>query len=69
MKKNISALDKTFRISVAIAIIALYFLNTISGIIAVVLLIIAAIFIVTSLVNFCPLYKLLGVSNFNNDEQ
>ncbi len=62
MKKNMSTADRIVRILAAIAVAILYFTNAISGTIAIVLLSIAVIFIITSLVNFCPLYQVLGIS-------
>jgi hypothetical protein len=56
MKKNMGGLDRTLRILVAIAIIVLYYENMISGALAIILLVVASIFILTSFVSFCPLY-------------
>jgi hypothetical protein len=60
--KNMSSLDRIIRLIVAAAIAVLYFTGVISGAWAIVLGIIAVIFVVTSLIGFCPLYKLFGVS-------
>jgi len=54
--------DKVIRIMVAVIILILYFTQVISGTLAVILLILAGIFVVTSLLGFCPLYLLLGLS-------
>lgn len=62
MKKNMGAIDKGLRIAVAVVIAILYFTNVISGTLAIVLLIFAGIFILTSLISFCPLYPLLGIN-------
>jgi len=62
MKKNMGSTDKIVRILVAVAVIALYFGNLISGIAAIVLLILAGIFILTSFMSFCPLYLPFGIS-------
>jgi hypothetical protein len=56
MKQNMGNLDKAVRILVAIIIAVLYFTHIISGTIAIVLLVLAAVFILTSLVGTCPLY-------------
>lgn len=56
MKKNMGTLDRVLRIAAALAVIALYFTPVISGTIAIMLLVIAGIFIVTGFVSFCPLY-------------
>ena len=55
-------LDKSIRIIVAVIIASLYFTKVISGTFAIVLLIFAAIFIVTSFISFCPLYTVIGLN-------
>jgi hypothetical protein len=62
MKKNMGTIDKVVRILVAIVIAGLYFANMISGTVAIVLLIFAGIFILTSFMSFCPLYLPFGIS-------
>lgn len=62
MKKNMGTIDKVVRILIAIVIIVLYFVNVISGTLAIVLLILSAIFILTSLISFCPLYLPFGIN-------
>jgi len=63
MKKNMGNKDKTIRTVLAAIIAALYFTGTVEGTFALVLLIVAIIFAVTSLINFCPLYKLIGINS------
>lgn len=62
MKKNMSNVDKGIRILIAVVIAALYYFNTISGTLAYILMAVAIILLITSLVNFCPLYRVLGIS-------
>ena len=62
MKKNMSNLDKGIRVIIAIAVALLYYLNIIEGTLAYILMAVAIIFLVTSLINFCPLYRILGIS-------
>ncbi len=62
MTKNMGTLDKALRIVAAVVIIALYFTNVISGVLAIVLLVFAGVFILTSLISTCPLYPLLGMN-------
>lgn len=62
MTKNMSNLDRGLRFIVAAIVAILYFTNIISGTTAIVLGVIAVIFAATSLVSFCPLYRLIGVS-------
>jgi hypothetical protein len=60
MKTNISILNRVVRIIIAIGVLVLYSLNMLSGTLAIVLLIVSSVFILTSLVGFCPIYWLLG---------
>jgi uncharacterized membrane protein len=62
MKKNMGTIDVIIRLVIAALLIILYFTHVISGILGIVLLIIAAIFILTSIFNICPLYLLFGIS-------
>ncbi len=62
MKKNMGMVDKLIRFIVAISIAVVYYLNLMSGTLAMVLLIFAVIFVLTSFVSFCPIYRLIGVS-------
>lgn len=63
MKSNIGIIDKVFRIVVASVIAILYFTNQISGTTALILGILAVIFILTSLIGTCPIYLALGLSS------
>jgi len=62
MKKNMGSTDRFLRIILAIVVAILYFTKTIDGMVALVLMIFAVIFLLTSLVSFCPLYTLLGIN-------
>jgi len=62
MKANMSLADRVIRIAAVIVIAVLYFTDQISGTLAIILGIVAAIFVLTSLVSFCPLYRLFGIS-------
>ena len=62
MKKNMGTVDKTIRIFVAAIVALLYFTGFISGTLAIVLLVFAVIFVVTSFISFCPLYPILGIN-------
>jgi Protein of unknown function (DUF2892) len=60
MKKNMGMLDKKIRLAVAVLLAGLYFTNTITGTLALVAVIVAAVFALTSVISFCPLYTLFG---------
>ncbi|MFN0292750.1 YgaP family membrane protein [Pedobacter helvus] len=64
MKKNMGTVDKVIRILVAVFIGVLYFTNVISGTLAIILGILAVVFVLTSFISFCPLYLPFGISTF-----
>ncbi len=59
---NESNLDRIIRVILAAVIAVLYFTGVVTGTWGIVLLVIGAILLITGLVGFCPLYKLLGIS-------
>jgi len=61
MKKNMGSIDRAVRIAMAAAIGVLYFSGVISGLTATVLLVIAAVFLVTGFIRICPLYLPFGI--------
>lgn len=67
MKKNMGGADKIIRIIIAAIIAILYFTNVISGTLGIVLLILAGIFVLTSMVSFCPLYLPFGIHTNKKD--
>jgi hypothetical protein len=62
MKSNMGTLDKGIRILLAMIIAGAYYNEEISGTTAVVLLAIAAIFILSSFLNYCPIYSIFKIS-------
>ncbi len=60
MKKNMGSADRIIRISIAAIVAVLYFTGTITGTVGAVLLVLGGIFLVTSLVSFCPIYAIFG---------
>ena len=62
MKKNMGTIDIVIRLLIAVLLLVLYFTHVISGTLAIILLIFAGIFILTSLLSFCPLYFPFGIS-------
>jgi hypothetical protein len=62
MKPNMGTIDKVARIFAAVVILFLYLNDQISGTAAVILLVLAGIFILTSFLSFCPLYFPFGIS-------
>ncbi|HEX3079254.1 MAG TPA: DUF2892 domain-containing protein [Puia sp.] len=68
MKKNMGSTDRGIRILLAIIMGGLYFTNIVTGVLGVVLLVLAVVFLLTSFVSFCPLYTLFGF-NTNKTKQ
>jgi len=62
MKANISPTDKAIRVLSAAIIAILYYYDIISGLLAYLLMGIAIILLITSLLNFCPVYKILNIN-------
>jgi len=60
--------DKVIRVLVAVIIVVLYFTHVVSGTLAVILLILAGVFVVTSLLGICPLYLPFGLSTRKKEE-
>jgi len=61
MKPNMGSTDRILRIIIAAVIAILYFTGTIEGTLGLVLLILAGVFVLTSLISFCPLYAPFGI--------
>lgn len=62
MKKNMGTIDKTIRIIIGFVIFGLYFADIITGTLAIILIILAGIFLLTSVLSFCPLYVPFGIN-------
>ena len=62
MKTNMGGLDRTLRVLIAIGIAVLYYIGAISGTLALVLGVVALVFLITSAIGFCPLYTLFRLS-------
>ena len=62
LRKNMGTMDRTIRLTLAAIIAILYFTGHLTGLPAIILGILAVIFVVTSIVAFCPLYAPLGLS-------
>ncbi len=56
MPKNMGTVDRVVRAVFAVAVAILYFTGTISGTVAIILGVLALVFLATSLVGTCPLY-------------
>lgn len=66
MKRNMGIADRALRTVSALIIGYLWWTGTISGAVGVGLAILAVVFLLTSVVSFCPLYRPLGLSTCGN---
>jgi len=62
MKANMGSTDRIIRVLIAAVFAVLYFTGTVTGTVGLVLLVLGAVFLLTSVVSFCPLYAPFGIS-------
>lgn len=62
MKKNMGTTDKIIRVIIAAIILALYLTNIITGTLGIILIILAVVFVFTSIISVCPIYSVFGIS-------
>lgn len=62
MRKNMGTGDRAIRIALAAVFAYLYFGNIVTGTFGIILAIVGGVFLLTSLVGFCPLYRLVGIN-------
>lgn len=67
MKKNMGIADRVIRVVIAAVIAVLFFMEIITGTLGIVLLVLGGIFLLTSLISFCPLYLPFGLSSCKKD--
>jgi len=65
MTKNMGTVDRLIRTLLALLVGVLYYAGVISGTTAVILGVIAVVFLLTSLISTCPLYMPFGLSTRN----
>jgi hypothetical protein len=61
MKTNESSMDRIIRVILGIALIALYFTGTVTGVLGIIFIVVGAIALLTGVVGVCPLYMLLKI--------
>ncbi len=69
MKKNMGSTDKIVRIILAAVFATLFFTGTVKGVLGIVLVILGGIFLATSMISFCPLYSIFGMSTCPTKQQ
>jgi hypothetical protein len=62
MSTNMGGADRIIRIILALVFGALYFTGNVTGTLGIVLLVIGGVFLATSAIGFCPLYKIVGLN-------
>jgi hypothetical protein len=66
MKRNMSDIDRIVRVVIAALFAYLYFGGIVTGTLGIVLVVLGAVFVLTSVVSFCPLYGLFKFSTYKN---
>ncbi|MBS1773323.1 MAG: DUF2892 domain-containing protein [Bacteroidetes bacterium] len=61
MKPNMSSADRIIRVIIAVIFAALYLTGTVTGTLGLVLIVLGVVFLLTSLISFCPLYTIFGI--------
>ncbi len=61
--------DRIIRVIVAIVFVVLYFTEIIPGTFGLVLAILAAVFVLTSLISFCPIYLPFGLNTCKKENK
>ena len=67
MTKNVGTADKGIRLLLAAIFVGLFMTKTVTGALGIVLLVVAGVFVLTSLVSFCPLYTLVGAKTCSTE--
>lgn len=66
MKRNLSNIDRGIRVLVAVLFAYLYLTGIVTGALGIVLIVLGAVFALTSIVSFCPLYALFKLSTYKS---
>jgi hypothetical protein len=69
MKKNMGKVDRIIRIVVSIIFATLYFTGIVTGTWGIILLLLGGVFLLTSFINWCPLYQAFGIGTKKVIEQ
>ena len=66
MKRNMSNTDRIFRVIIAALFAYLYFGGLVTGTLGIILLVLGVVFVLTSVVSFCPIYAMFKLSTFKS---
>lgn len=64
MKRNMSDIDRIIRVVLAAVFAYLYFGGIVTGTLGIVLVVLGAVFLLTAVVAFCPLYMPFKLSTY-----
>ena len=64
MKRNMSNLDRIIRVIIAAVFAYLYFGGVVTGVLGIILVVLGAVFLLTSVISFCPIYALFKLSTY-----
>ncbi len=68
MKTNMGQKDKAIRLLAAAIIMVCYFFEVVTGTVGLLLLVIAVVLTLTSLVSFCPIYTIFGITTCKTNQ-
>ena len=69
MKKNMGSIDKIIRLFIKAVISILFLRHSISGTLGIILLVVSGVFLLTSLISFCPLYTFIGLNTCSTEKK
>lgn len=69
MKKNMGKADRILRLIIAVIFVVLFATHTVQGTLGIILLVLAGIFVLTSMISFCPLYRPFRIHTNKNKAQ
>jgi hypothetical protein len=61
MKPNMSTADRIIRVIIAAIFAVLYFTGTVTGVLGIILLVLGGVFVITSVISWCPIYALFKI--------
>lgn len=64
MKRNMSNLDRIIRVVLAAVFAYLYFGDIVTGTLGIILVVLGAVFLLTAILAFCPLYLPFKISTY-----
>lgn len=67
MKKNMGMADKIIRILFAVTVAILFYAEVITGALGITLVVVGGVLLLTSIINFCPLYAIFGIRSCPKD--